>query len=89
MGSGGDVVTRFAGTRKLAAFAVFGMLLVQPSYAQQFPESSRQKAQDERKKLEQKGTDEAYKDSIKRMPNSDKKVDPWGAVRPSPAGRSN
>ena len=36
-------------------------LLTQPSYAQPFPESSRQKAQEERKKEDAKANDEAYK----------------------------
>jgi hypothetical protein len=56
-------------------------LLTQPSYAQPFPESSRQKAQEERKKGDEKANDEAYKAMMKRLPNSDKKVDPWGGVR--------
>jgi hypothetical protein len=56
-------------------------LLTQPSYAQPFPESSRQKAQEERKKGDEKANEEAYKAMMKRLPNSDKKVDPWGGVR--------
>jgi hypothetical protein len=56
-------------------------LLTQPSYAQPFPESERQKAQEERKKEDQKANDEAYKATMKRLPDSNKKVDPWGGVR--------
>jgi hypothetical protein len=56
-------------------------LLTQPSYAQPFPESNRQKAQEERKKADEKATDEAYKALIKRLPDSNKKVDPWGGLR--------
>jgi hypothetical protein len=56
-------------------------LLIQPSYAQPFPESERQKAQEERKKEDQKANDEAYKATMKRLPDSNKKVDPWGGVR--------
>jgi hypothetical protein len=59
-------------------------VLTQPSYAQPFPESSRQKRQEERKKDEEKANDEAYKAMIKRTPSSDKKVDPWGGVRAAP-----
>jgi len=53
-------------------------VLAQPSYAQQFPESERQKAQEERKKADEKATGEAYKALMKRLPDSNKKVDPWG-----------
>jgi hypothetical protein len=63
------------------ALAGISALLTQPSYAQPFPESSRQKAQEERKKGDEKANDEAYKAMMKSLPNSDKKVDPWGGVR--------
>ena len=59
-------------------------LMTQPSHAQPFPESNRQKAQEERKKEEEKANDEAYKAMNKRTPSSDKKVDPWGGVRAAP-----
>ena len=57
---------------------VFLALLTQPSYAQPFPESERQKAQEERKKADEKATDEVL---MKHLPDSYKKVDPWGGVR--------
>ena len=56
-------------------------LLTQPSYAQPFPESKRQKAQEERKKADEKATDEAYQALMKHLPDSNRKVDPWGALR--------
>ena len=51
-------------------------MLTQPFNAQALPESSRQKAQEERKKADEKANDEAYKALMKRLPDSDKKVDP-------------
>ena len=81
-----ECCSRPARTRKFAASVVLLALLTQTSYAQPFPESERQKAQEERKKADEKANDEAYKATMKRLPNSDKKVDPWGGVRaPSPS----
>jgi hypothetical protein len=74
-------------TRIFAVFVIFSAMLTQPSYAQPFPESERQKAQEEREKADKKANDEAYKATMKRLPNSDKKVDPWGAVRAPSAGK--
>jgi hypothetical protein len=73
--------SRLARTRKFAASVVLLALLTQPSYAQTFPESDRQKAQEERKKADEKATDEAYKALMKHLPDSNKKVDPWGGLR--------
>ena len=73
--------SRLARTRKFAASVVLLALLMQPSYAQPFPEFDRQKAQEERKKADDKATDEAYKALMKHLPDSNKKVDPWGALR--------
>jgi hypothetical protein len=39
---------------------VLSTLLTQPSYAQEFPESARQKAEEAVKKADEKATDEAY-----------------------------
>jgi hypothetical protein len=69
---------------KLAASVVLSALLTQLSYAQPFPESESQKAAEARKKADEKATDEAYKSMMKNTPNtpnSNKKVDPWGALR--------
>jgi hypothetical protein len=49
--------------------------------AQPFPESERQKAEEARKKTDEKATDEAYKSLMKHLPATNKKVDPWGGLR--------
>jgi hypothetical protein len=77
----------FARTTEFAIAAAMSALLTQASYAQPFPESSRQKAQEEQKKADAKTTDEAYKAYMKRTPNIDKKVDPWGGLRAPSAGK--
>ena len=47
--------------------------------------SSRQKAEEERKKADEKANDEAYKALMKRTPNgNNKKIDPWGGLRTGP-----
>jgi hypothetical protein len=76
-----------ARARKFGLAVLFLLPLAQPSYAQPFPESSRQKAEEERKKQETKGTDEAYKALMKRMPDVKKEVDPWGNLRAPSAGK--
>ena len=69
-----------------AATAIFA-LLASSADAQPFPESSRQKIQEEQKKANDKATEEAYKAYMKRTPNSDKKVDPWGNLRAPSGGK--
>jgi hypothetical protein len=76
---------RLSRRRALAVPLVLLALLTQASYAQSLPESPRQKAQEERKKADEKANDEAYKAMIKRTPDSDKKVDPWGRLRAAPS----
>jgi hypothetical protein len=72
--------------RIFALFVALSALLTQPSYAQPFPESERQKAEEARKKADEKATDQAYKAVTKHTPNANKKVDPWGSLRtPSPS----
>ena len=73
--------SKLAGTRKFAVSVVLSALLTQPSYAQSLPKSSRQKAEEARKKADQQATDEAYKALTKRTPDANKKVDPWGGLR--------
>jgi hypothetical protein len=63
-----------ARTRKFAVSVVLLALLTLQSYAQSLPESPRQKAEEARKKADEKATDEAYKALIKRMPDH-----PWCA----------
>jgi hypothetical protein len=57
-----------AAAGKVAIFVVLSALLTQSSYAQQFPETERQKAQEDREKAQEarkeadrEATDEAYK----------------------------
>jgi hypothetical protein len=76
--------SKLTGTKIFAAFVVLGGLLTQPCHAQSLPASPRQKAQEERKKADEKANDEAYKALMKRLPDSDKKVDPWGGLRATP-----
>jgi hypothetical protein len=75
---------RLTGTKILTVSVVLSALLTQPSYAQPFPESSRQRAQEERRKEDKKANDEAYKAMMKRVPDANKKVDPWGGLRAAP-----
>jgi hypothetical protein len=74
--------------RKFAVSLVIAALLTQTSYAQPFPETERQKAeearekaQEARKKADQQATDEDYKSQMQQTPNTNKKVDPWGGIR--------
>jgi hypothetical protein len=60
--------------RRFALFVVLSALLTQPCYAEQFPESERQKT-------DERATDEAYKAVTKHTPNSNKKIDPWAYER--------
>jgi hypothetical protein len=62
--------------------------LTLPSYAQQFPETERQKAEEDRdrardahKRANEQAIDEDYKSLIERTPSASKKVDPWGNLR--------
>jgi len=74
--------------RSLAASLVIAALLTPAAHAQPFPESERQKAKEEQKKADEKATDEAYKDTMKRSQGAGKTVDPWGNLRaPSPRGK--
>jgi hypothetical protein len=74
--------------RKLAAAAIISALLTQAGYGQAPPPSDSQKAEMAKKKAEQKANEEAYRATIKRMPDSNQKVDPWGDLR-APAANGN
>jgi hypothetical protein len=76
-----------AGMKIFAASMAIFVLLPSAGHAQPFPESSRQKTQEEQKKASDKATEEAYKAYMKRTPDSDKKVDPWGNLRAPSAGK--
>jgi hypothetical protein len=77
--------------RKFAVSVLLTAFLTQSSYAQPFPESDRQKAAEAHKRAADEATDEAYKAMMKNVPNvpnTNKKVDPWGSVR-APSVNSN
>jgi len=72
--------------RPLAASLFFAALLTTAGHAQPFPESERQKADEARKKAEQKGNEDAYEAAQKRTKDIKKPFDPWGNLRASPDG---
>ena len=73
--------------RSFAAWLLIAPLLTPASHAQPFPKSERQKAEEARKKADEKTTDEAYKAGLKHAQDVKKTVDPWGNLRPpSPGG---
>ena len=74
--------------RKFAAAAMISAMLTQASYAQTPPPSDSQKAEMAKKKAQQKANEEAYQATIKRMPDSNQKADPWGGLR-TPAANGN
>jgi hypothetical protein len=74
--------------RKFTAAAIILTMLTQASYAQTLPPSDSQKAEMAKKKAEEKANEEAYKSTIKRMPDSNQNADPWGGLR-APAANGN
>ena len=72
--------------RSFAASLLIAALLTPASHAQPFPEFERQKAEEARKKAEEKATDEAYKATMKHTHDVKKTPDPWGNLRAPPAG---
>ena len=75
--------------RSLAASLFFAALLTSVARAQPFPESARQKAEEAKKKEDEKATDEAYKATLKRTQGVKKTLDPWANLRTSPADSDN
>lgn len=70
---------------------VAAALLMQPSYVRAqhasppSGPSEKEKAKAQEKRILQKDTDEAYKSTLSRIPDSKQKIDPWGNVRTAPA----
>jgi hypothetical protein len=72
---------------------VISVLLTQVSYAQNSlpadepsPLTADEKAEIAKQKREEKANDEAYKSTIKRLPDAaTPKLDPWGGIRPPAA----
>ena len=74
--------------RSFAGSLLMAALLTPAVHAQPFPESDRQKAEEARKRADEKATDEAYKAEMKRTKNVKKTVDPWANMRGSSAGEN-
>jgi hypothetical protein len=74
--------------KKITAALVISALLMPAAYAQNLPESDHQKAEEAKKKAEQKANEEAYKSAVKRMPDANQKADPWGDLR-TPSANGN
>jgi hypothetical protein len=77
--------------RSLVAAFLFSVFLAQYSYAQSSPPppaqpglSAAAKAEMDAKEDRAKNTDEAYKATLKHIPDANGKVDPWATVRTSP-----
>jgi hypothetical protein len=78
--------------RILIAAVLISTLLTHLAYAQggaqtriPTPLSEEDRAEMARKRVEEQANDEAYKSTLKRLPNANQKVDPWGGVRTPPA----
>lgn len=77
--------------RAVLMAAVAAALLMQPSYVHAQHSSppsgpsEKEKAKVRDKMILEKETDEAYKSTITRIPDSKQKVDPWGNIRTPPA----
>jgi hypothetical protein len=72
--------------RIFTAAVVISAMLTQASYSQIPPPitpplSDDEKADIARKKADEKANDEGYKSAIKRLPDANQKVDPWGSLR--------
>jgi hypothetical protein len=75
----------------MAAVAA-AVLLMQPSYVHaqhSSPPSSgpseKEKVKAQEKRIYEKDTDEAYRSTLSRIPDSKQKIDPWSNVRTAPA----
>ncbi len=71
--------------RTITAAAIISAMLTPASYGQRLPASDSQKAEMAKKSAERKANEEAYRATIKRIPDSDQKLDPWGGLRTPPA----
>ena len=69
---------------------VAAVLLIQPpsAHAQQRSQASQQSEQEktkmQEKALSRKETDEAYKSTMKRIPDVKQSIDPWSSMRTAP-----
>jgi hypothetical protein len=79
--------------RTLCPFSVAvaaAVLLMQTPYAHAQHSSApagpseKEKAKAQEKRASEKDTDEAYKATLKQIPDTKQKVDPWGSMRTAP-----
>ena len=76
--------------RPFSIAVVAAVLLMQTSYADAqhmsapAGPSEKDKAKAQEKRASEKDIDEAYKSTIRQMPDAKQKVDPWGSVRTAP-----
>jgi hypothetical protein len=80
--------------RIVIATVMISAMLTQASYAQSnaipgtLPVSPEDKAEMVKKRTDEIETDKAYRSTIRQIPDSNQKIDPWGGVRtPSPADK--
>jgi len=76
--------------RPFSIAVVAAVLLMQPpcAHAQQrtpvSEQSEKEKAKMREKRASERETDEAYKSTLSKIPDSKQKVDPWGGIRTVP-----
>ena len=76
--------------RPFSIAVVAAVLLMQTPYAHAQHMSApagpspKEKAKAEEKRTFEKDTDEAYKSTLKQIPEAKQKVDPWGSMRTPP-----
>jgi len=76
--------------RPFSIAVVAAVLLMQPpcAHAQQrtpvSEQSEKEKAKMREKQATERETDEAYKSTLSKIPDSKQKVDPWGSIRTVP-----
>jgi hypothetical protein len=75
--------------RPFSIAVVAAMLLMQLSYAHAQTSgpagpSEKEKAKVQEKRASEKDIDEAYKSTMKQIPDAKQKVDPWGTIRTAP-----
>ena len=75
-------------TRLIAVVAAVLLLMLPCAHAQHSSApaepSPKEKAKAQEKRASEKDIDEAYKSTIKQIPDAKQKVDPWGAIRTAP-----
>ena len=76
--------------RPFSIAVVAAVLLMQAQYAHAQHASApagpseKEKAKAQEKRASEKDIDEAYKSTMKQIPDAKQKVDPWGTIRTAP-----